>query len=96
VDIILWLVFVFIPLAVPPFNFATAVIIILKHATTLHPFGFSAQSALAQAELDYQKLNISLKIAQHFTPPQEYSVQNFVDFIMGVSVSLLLHYQDDI
>jgi hypothetical protein len=85
----------FPPLA--PCNFAAAIIIILKHATTLRLSRLSVNSALAQAELDYQKLDIGLKIAHHFTaPPQEYSVQNFVDFVMGVSVCLLLHYQDDI
>ncbi|KDR68943.1 hypothetical protein GALMADRAFT_160725 [Galerina marginata CBS 339.88] len=74
-----------------------ATLIILRHATILRPSGFSAKSALAQAELDYQKLNISIKITQHFTAsPQEYSVQNFVDFIQGVSFGQLLHYQNNI
>jgi len=69
------------------YHLMTAIIIILKHATTLRPSGLSIQSALARAELDYQKLNIGLKIAQHFTAPhQEYSVQDFLDFIMGVSL----------
>jgi hypothetical protein len=80
----------------PSLNFAAAVIIILMHATTLlHP-GFTVKSALTQAELDFQKLDIGLKIAQHFTAPQGYSIQDFLDFIMGVSVGLLLHYQDNI
>ena len=94
VDIILWLVFVFIPLN-SLFNFSTAIIIILKHATTLRPSGFSVQSALSQAKSNYQNLNIGPKITEHFTaPPQSYSIEEFVDFIMGVSVCLLLHYYD--
>jgi len=61
----------------------TATILILRHATTLRISGLDSKSALAQAELDYQKLNISWKITQNF--PQQYSIPNFVDFIMGVS-----------
>jgi len=96
VDIISWLVFTFLFLNAV-FNFASAIVIILKHATTLRLSGLSAKPALAQAELDYQKLNIGSKIAPHFTaPPQEYSVSNFIDFIMGVSVCLLLHSYGDI
>jgi hypothetical protein len=69
----------------------------LKHATSLRLLSISSSSALNQAEINFKKLNIGLKIAQHFSaPPEEYSVQNFVDFIMGVSVCLLLHYQDNI
>jgi hypothetical protein len=69
------------------YHLMTAIIIILKHATTLRPSGLSTRSALARAGLGYQELNIGLKIAQHFTAPyQEYSVQDFVDFIMGVSL----------
>jgi hypothetical protein len=69
----------------------------LKHATSLRLLSISSPSALDQAEINFKKLNIGLKIAQHFSaPPEEYSVQNFVDFIMGVSVCLLLHYQDNI
>jgi len=75
----------------------TAIIIILMRVTTLGLSPRLVKSALDRAESDYKKLNIGLKIAQHFTaPPQEYSVQNFVDFIMGVSICLLFHYQDDI
>jgi len=77
----------------PPFNFDVAVIIIFKHATTLRPAGLSVQLALFQALSNYQELNISSIIAQHFTaPPSNYSIQDFVHFIMGISVSLLLLY----
>jgi hypothetical protein len=72
------------------YHLMTAIIIILKHATTLRLSSISAQSALARAELDYQKFNIGLKIARHFTAPHpEYSVQDFVDFIMGVSLETM-------
>jgi len=83
--------------SIAAFNFAAAIIIILKHATTLRLSGLLAEPALVQAELDYQKFNIGSKVAQCFTaPPQEYSVSNFVDFIMSVSVCLLLHSYGDI
>jgi hypothetical protein len=62
----------------------------LKHATTLRASGFSIESALAQAELDYQNSKIGSQVAAYFTaPPQQYSIQQFVDFIMGVRVHLL-------
>ncbi|KAI0249737.1 hypothetical protein BJV78DRAFT_1224435 [Lactifluus subvellereus] len=55
---------------------------ILKHATTLRASGTLLVSALNQAESDYQKSAIGLQVAQYFTAaPQEYSVQDFVDFI---------------
>ena len=59
--------------------------------------GLQIESALEKAEEDYLKLDISWKIVQNFAaPPQQYSVSDFVDFIMGVSVCLLLHSQNDI
>ena len=96
VDIILWRVFVFISLNAL-FNFGAAIIVILKCATTLRPTGLPVQSALSQAMSNYQKFNIGLKIAEHFTaPPRHYSIQDFVDFIMGITVGLPLNYQDNI
>ena len=98
-DIISWLVLLFYPsIAAFNYDFAAAIILILKHATTLRLSGLYSKLALAQAELDYQKLNIGWRITQNFTaPPQQYSVPDFVDFIMGVSVCLLvLHSQNDI
>ena len=96
VDIILWLVFVFIPLNVLV-NYCAAIIIILKHATTLRASGLSVLSALCQAESNYHQFNIGPQIVDHFSaPPHHYSIQDFVDFVMGVSVGLLLHYQDNI
>jgi hypothetical protein len=74
------------------FNFSTAIIIILKHATTLYASGSSVKSALTQAELDYKTSNMNLNIVQHFTaPPQEYSAQMFVDFVMDTPVCLSFH-----
>jgi hypothetical protein len=74
------------------FNFAAAIITIVKHATTLRPSGLLPRPALAQAESDYKKLNIGSKAASYFTGPlQQYSVQQIVDFIVGADVCLLLY-----
>jgi hypothetical protein len=68
----------------------------LKHATTLRASGFSSDSALAQAELNYRKLNIGHQVASHFTaPPEQYSVQEFVDFIMHAQVCFLTYLLSD-
>ena len=77
------------------FNFAAAIITLLKHATTLRLSGFSRKSALAQAELDYQKSKIGSQVASYFTaPPHQYSIQQFVDFIIGAHVCLLKCFND--
>lgn len=74
------------------FDFAEAIITILKHATTLCASGMLSSSALVQAELDYQNFNINSRAVSYFTAaPQGYSVQSFVDFIMCVNVCLLLY-----
>jgi hypothetical protein len=65
-----------------------AVIIILKHATTLQLSNKPAQ-ALSLAELDYKEANIDLKIQDHlkvFTP--EDSVEKFADFIVATNIGL--------
>jgi hypothetical protein len=68
----------------------------LKHATTLRASGFSSDSALAQADLDYQKLNIGSQVASHFTAPfEQYSVQEFIDFIMDAQVCFLTYLLRD-
>jgi len=65
------------------FHLIIAIIMIFKESTTLRASGSSIESALIQAESDYQKSNIVLKVAQSFSAaPQEYSVQKIVDFIM--------------
>lgn len=64
-----------------------ALISIMKQATTLRPSGLSSQSALAQAELGYQKSNIHSQTALYFPEaPQQYSVQQYVDFIMDAQL----------
>jgi len=73
-------------------NFCAAIIIVLKCATTLHASGLFVQPALSQAMSNYNKLNIGPKIVKHFTaPPCSDSSPDVVNFIMGVSVGLLLH-----
>jgi len=65
-----------------------AIITLFKHASTLRPSGFSSKSALAQAELDYQKFDIHSQAALYFTAPlQQYSVPQLVDFIMSAHLS---------
>src|SRR6266704_599994 len=86
-DIISYLVFVFVCVLPQYFNFSPAIIMIFKHATPLCGSGSLLKSALAQAELDYQNSDVGLQVAQYFTAaPQHYSVQQFVDFIMGAHV----------
>jgi len=65
-----------------------AIITIVKHATTLCPSGLLPWLALAQAESDYKKSNIGSKAVSYFTEPlEQYSVQQFVDFIVGADLS---------
>ena len=68
-----------------------AVILILKHATFLHLSNSSSESALTNADLDYQEANIDLKIQQHLTSSsQEHSVKEFSGFIETVGVGLCI------
>ncbi|KAH9083862.1 hypothetical protein EDB83DRAFT_2331712, partial [Lactarius deliciosus] len=62
-----------------------AVIIILKHATSLRLFNLSGKSALTHAELDYREANIDTKIRQHLaaSSSQEHAVELFASFIMA-------------
>ena len=67
-----------------------AVILILKHATTLRLLK-DPKEALTKAGLDYQEANIDLKIQKYlrvFTTQN--SVQNFADFIMATSIGLFI------
>ncbi|KAI0245365.1 hypothetical protein BJV78DRAFT_420649 [Lactifluus subvellereus] len=65
------------------YHLILAIIMILTHATILCVSGASLVLALNQAESNYQMSNIGLQVAQYFTAaPQEYSVQDFVDFII--------------
>ncbi|KAN0127830.1 hypothetical protein V8E53_007581 [Lactarius tabidus] len=63
-------------------TFGVAVIIILKHATFLLLSNLSSESALTQAEKDYQAGNIGSEIQQFLTAsPQNPSKEQFASFI---------------
>jgi hypothetical protein len=67
-----------------------AVILILKHATSLG-LNISPESALTNAELAYQEANIDLKIQQFLAASsQEHSVQLFAGFIMVTDIGLFI------
>ena len=67
----------------------TAVVIILKHATILRLSNLPPESALTQAELDYQEANMDLKIQQHLIGySQVQSVEQFAGFIMASDIGL--------
>lgn len=68
-------------------TFMKAVILILKHATSLRLLDLPPESALTCAELDYQKSNIDFKIQEHLkASSQEHSVQQFAAFIMATDI----------
>ncbi|KAH9016955.1 hypothetical protein EDB85DRAFT_2018127, partial [Lactarius pseudohatsudake] len=71
------------------YHLALAVIIIVKHATSLRLSNLSPKSALTHAELDYREANIDPKIRRHLTasPSQEHFVELFASFIMATDVS---------
>jgi hypothetical protein len=69
-------------------TFTAAVIVILKHATSLRLSDLSHKTALTKAELDYQEANIDFKIQEQLlAPPQENTVNHFVAFIMATDIS---------
>jgi hypothetical protein len=69
-----------------------AVTLILKHATFLRT-SMSPKSALANAELNYQKANIDGIIQQHLTACAfKQSVKQFVSFIMSTDIGLLFFF----
>jgi hypothetical protein len=70
-------------------TFEKAVILILKHATLLRHSNLP-ESALAYAELDYQKANIDVAIQQHLMASPEPSVEQFSVFIMGTDIGLFI------
>ena len=68
-----------------------AVILILKHATSLCLSNFPLESALTYAELAYQKANNDLKIQEFLrASSQEHSVQLFSGFIMATDIGLII------
>ena len=72
-------------------TFLKAVILILKHATSLCLSNKSRESALSHADLHYQEANIDLKIQEYLTATsQEQSVVQFVDFIMATDIGVFI------
>lgn len=71
-------------------TFEVAIILIFKHAANLCLSGISAKLAITQVESDYREANIASKIEEHFTASfQEYSIEQFVSFLMNTSIGLL-------
>lgn len=68
-----------------------AVILILKHASILRLSNLSPESALAQAELDYQVGHTDLEIQDLLmASSQEHSVELFTAFIMATNISVFI------
>jgi hypothetical protein len=66
--------------------FVEAVILILKHATSLLP-NSSPGSALTCAELGYQEANVDLKILQYLAESsQEFTIEQLASFIMATGI----------
>jgi hypothetical protein len=64
-----------------------ALIIIMKHATFLRLSNMMPKPALIQAELDFQKANIDLKIQQYLlASSQEHSIELYTRFIMATDI----------
>ena len=71
-------------------NYCEAVILILKHATTLWVSNMP-EEAITLAGQDYQQANIDMKIQEYlnaFTP--EDSVEKFAEFIMATNIGLFM------
>jgi hypothetical protein len=67
--------------------FMQALIIIMKHATFLRLSNMMPKPALIQAELDFQKANIDLKIQQYLlASSQEHSIELYTRFIMATDI----------
>ena len=68
-----------------------AVVLILKHATLLR-MSNKPEEALTQAEKDYQKANIDLKIQEHLkaVPPEDF-VEQFAGFIRATEIGSFIH-----
>ena len=63
-------------------TFEAAIILILKHAALLCLSGSSPKLALVEAESNFKKANIALKIQEHFTASyQEYTKEQFISFL---------------
>lgn len=71
-----------------------AIILILKHATFLRLSDMStAETALTQAELDYQEAKMDLKIQQHLTTSSpEHAAELSAGFILTSDFGLFYAY----
>ena len=69
-----------------------AVLLILKHATTLRLSNMPVD-ALTQAELDYKETNTDMKIQEYLKefPPEEDAVEKFSGFIMATNIGLVIY-----
>ena len=73
----------------------TAVILILKHATSLCLSSIlSSLSALTQVGKNYEEANIDLNIQQHLdaSSSQEHSIELHVGFIMAAHLGLFITF----
>ena len=71
-------------------TFEAAIILILKHAALLCLSGSSPELALMEAELNFKKANIALKIQEHFNASyQEYTMEQFITFLIDTNFGLL-------
>jgi hypothetical protein len=76
-----------LPPFITPLTFEVAIILILKHASSLCLSGISARRAITQAELDFQNANAGSKIEEQFTGSyEEYSAEEFVHFIVNTNI----------
>ncbi|KAN0129950.1 hypothetical protein V8E53_012276 [Lactarius tabidus] len=69
-------------------TFVEAVILILKHTTSLWISNEELKSTLTLAEVDYQKANINLKIQEYLQASPEHSVEESAHFIMATDIAL--------
>jgi hypothetical protein len=70
-------------------TFVEAVILILKHTTSLWISNEELKSTLTLAEVDYQKANINLKIQEYLQASPEHSVEESAHFIMATDIGML-------
>ena len=72
-----------------PLTFEVAIILIPKHAASLCLSGISVQTAISQAESNFQNADVAFKIEEHFTGSyEEYTVEQFVHFIVDTNFGL--------
>jgi hypothetical protein len=72
--------------------FELAMILIFKHAATLSLSGIPVDLALTQAESDCHKAKIASKVEKQFTASyQEYSIEQFINFLRDTNIGLSSH-----